>query len=278
MRSNTALETLGHRAHARIPDRSLRGEAVHEVPQPSGWANSAPLALAAFAVCAFMLSMINAGLVDASSRQYVWGVAFTFGGITQLIAGLIQLRSGQTFNRVLFSAFGGFWLSLFAIAEFFQSSVPIAQQGYALGLFLYAFAIFATYMFLASFRTKRHHDRRARRPGADALPARRRQLQRHRLADPRRRLFRPGSRSACLVPVGGSRLRGHLPAQGHPHRRSLEVRFAARLHRPCPRRAGPAPGSRRPLAIRPGPRYATRPSGATGGGGGDECRALHRFR
>jgi succinate-acetate transporter protein len=121
--------------------------------EDGGWANSAPLALAAFAVCAFMLSMVNVHAVDAAVTPYVWGAALMFGGATQLIAGIIELRRGNTFTGVLFSAFGGFWLSLFAIVELFQASVPPAQRGHALGLFLYAFAGFTLYMLLASFRT-----------------------------------------------------------------------------------------------------------------------------
>jgi succinate-acetate transporter protein len=119
----------------------------------AGWGNSAPLALAAFAVTTFMLSMINAGLVNAGITPVVFGVALMFGGLTQLIAGVIQFRTGNTFGGVLFSTFGAFWLSLFAIAEFFLNDVPPAQAGHALGLFLYAFGIFTVWIFVASFRT-----------------------------------------------------------------------------------------------------------------------------
>jgi succinate-acetate transporter protein len=76
-----------------------------------------------------------------------------FGGLTQLIAGVICLRNGNVFAGVLFAGFGAFWLSFYAIAEFFLKSVPLLQVGHALGLFLYAFGIFATVMFVASFRT-----------------------------------------------------------------------------------------------------------------------------
>jgi succinate-acetate transporter protein len=100
-----------------------------------------------------MLSMVSAHAVDAAVTPYIWKAAFMFGGTTQLIAGIIELRRGNTFTGVLFSAFGGFWLSLFAIVELFQASVPPAQRGHALGLFLYAFAGFTLYMLLASFRT-----------------------------------------------------------------------------------------------------------------------------
>jgi uncharacterized protein len=119
----------------------------------TGWGNSAPLALAAFAVTTFMLSMINTGLVNAGVTPVVFGVALMFGGLTQLIAGVLQFRTGNTFGGVLFSTFGAFWLSLFAIAEFFLKDVPAAQAGHALGLFLYAFGIFTVWIFVASFRT-----------------------------------------------------------------------------------------------------------------------------
>ena len=118
-----------------------------------GWGNSAPLGLAAFAVTTFMLSMINSGLMNAGITPVVFGVALMFGGLTQLIAGVLQFRTGNTFGGVLFSTFGAFWLSLFAIVQFYLKLVPPAQVGHALGLFLYSFGIFTFVMLVASFRT-----------------------------------------------------------------------------------------------------------------------------
>jgi succinate-acetate transporter protein len=117
------------------------------------WGNSAPLALSGFAVTTFMLSMVNASLVPIGVTAVVFGVALMFGGLTQLIAGVIQLRTGNTFGGMLFCGFGAFWLSLFAIAQFFLKAVPVTQTGHALGLFLYAFGIFSAIMLVASFRT-----------------------------------------------------------------------------------------------------------------------------
>ncbi len=124
-------------------------------PQATGvaWGNSAPLALAGFATTTFMLSMIYANLVPAATLPVVFGVALMFGGLAQFIAGVIQLRIGNTFGGVLFCGFGAFWLSLFAFAQFFFKDVPLTQVGHAQGLFLYAFGIFSAIMFLASFRT-----------------------------------------------------------------------------------------------------------------------------
>ena len=118
-----------------------------------GWGNSAPLGLAAFAVTTFMLSMINAKLMPAEITPVVFGVALMYGGVAQLIAGVIQFRTGNTFTGVLFSTFGAFWLSLFAIVQFFVKDIPAAQQGQALGLFLYGFGIFTVWIAIASFRT-----------------------------------------------------------------------------------------------------------------------------
>jgi len=130
---------------------------AHPATQPaapaSGWGNSAPLGLAAFAVTTFMLSMINAKLMPAAITPVVFGVALMYGGIAQLIAGVIQFRTGNTFTGVLFSTFGAFWLSLFAIVQFFLEDIPAAHAGHALGLFLYAFGIFTVWIWLASFRT-----------------------------------------------------------------------------------------------------------------------------
>lgn len=138
-------------------DQHLDHAAARQASPPAAaaaaWGNSAPLALAAFAVTTFMLSMVNAGLVDKGTEPVVFGVALMFGGLTQLIAGVIQFRTGNTFGGVLFSTFGAFWLSLFAIVQFFLKDVPAAQVGHALGLFLYAFGIFTVWIFLASFRT-----------------------------------------------------------------------------------------------------------------------------
>ena len=120
---------------------------------PPTWGNSAPLALAAFAVTTVMLSMVNSGIVNIAVLPIVFGVALMFGGLTQLIAAFFQFRIGNTFGGVLFGAFGAFWLSLFAIAEFFLKDIPVTQQGHALGLFLYSFGIFTVLILAASFRT-----------------------------------------------------------------------------------------------------------------------------
>src|ERR1700760_2539290 len=127
-----------------LAQSDVQPEAKSAVQEAGAWGNSAPLGLAAFAVTTFMLSMINAKLMPAAITPVVFGVALMFGGLAQLIAGIIQFRVGNAFTGVLFSTFGAFWLSLYAIAEFFLKDItgptPLATaalQGQAIGLFLF---------------------------------------------------------------------------------------------------------------------------------------------
>jgi uncharacterized protein len=138
---------------AIVTHPSAQPEAEPAAQASGAWGNSAPLGLAAFAVTTFMLSMVNAKLMPAAIAPAVFGVALMYGGLTQLIAGVLQFRVGNTFTGVLFSTFGAFWLSLFAIVQFFLKDIPAAQAGQAKGLFLYAFGIFTVWILLASFRT-----------------------------------------------------------------------------------------------------------------------------
>jgi succinate-acetate transporter protein len=117
------------------------------------WGNTAPLALVAFAVTTLMLSLINANVFNAATLPVVLGVGFAVGGLTQLIAGLIQFRTGDTFHGVLFSTFGAFWVALYFYLEFYAKQVPAAQAGHALALMLIAFGVVAAVLLAASFRT-----------------------------------------------------------------------------------------------------------------------------
>ena len=78
-----------------------------EVATPSAaavtWGNSAPLALAAFAVPTGMLSAINVGWVSITVTPMIFAVALMSGGIVQLIAGIIQLRTGNAARRLALS-------------------------------------------------------------------------------------------------------------------------------------------------------------------------------
>jgi hypothetical protein len=122
-------------------------------PAAASIADPAPLGLAAFALTTFVLSMFNAGLVDAKGEPIVVGLALAYGGAAQLLAGMWEFRKGNTFGATAFSSYGAFWLSFWAYVAFFAEGVPEANRGSAVGLYLIAWGIFTTYMWVASFRT-----------------------------------------------------------------------------------------------------------------------------
>jgi uncharacterized protein len=86
----------------------------------------------------------------------VFGLAFAYGGLAQLLAGMWEFRAGNTFGAVAFTSYGAFWLSFFAFNQWFEKLLPGKDPGvagHAVGLYLIAWGIFTTYMFIASLRT-----------------------------------------------------------------------------------------------------------------------------
>jgi succinate-acetate transporter protein len=128
------------------------GRTGASVPTPT-IANPGPLGLAAFATTTFILSMFNSGLVSSAGEPVVFGMALAYGGLAQLLAGMWEFRTGNTFGATAFTSYGAFWLSFWAFVEFFEKEVPKADAGHAVGLYLIAWGIFTAYMFVASLRT-----------------------------------------------------------------------------------------------------------------------------
>jgi succinate-acetate transporter protein len=78
-------------------------------PTISKAANPGPLGLFGFGLTTIVLSVINAGLLPHEAVAVVVPLAFAYGGVAQLIAGILEFRSGNTFGMVAFTSFGLFW-------------------------------------------------------------------------------------------------------------------------------------------------------------------------
>ena len=92
-------------------------------------ADPGPLGLAGFAMTTFVLSMFNAKLVSSGGEPVVLGLALAYGGIAQLLAGMWEFRTGNTFGAVAFSSFGAFWISFWALVVFYAPKIPAADAG-----------------------------------------------------------------------------------------------------------------------------------------------------
>jgi succinate-acetate transporter protein len=133
----------------------LAAEEPTQAQSQIGWkvADPGPLGLAAFALTTFVLCMYNAGIMDAKGEPIVFGLALAYGGLGQLLAGMWEFRTGNTFGAVAFTSYGAFWLSFWAFEQFYAKSVPESVLGGAVGLYLVAWGVFTAYMFIASLRT-----------------------------------------------------------------------------------------------------------------------------
>jgi succinate-acetate transporter protein len=121
-------------------------------------ANPAPLGLAGFGITTLALSMVNAHLVGTpvADTSAVLGLAIAYGGLAQLLAGMWEFRTGNTFGAVAFTSYGAFWISFYFLVH--EDLAGLAKSGTApsaVGLFLWAWAIFTGYMFLCSFASAR---------------------------------------------------------------------------------------------------------------------------
>lgn len=116
-------------------------------------ANPGPLGLSAFALTTFVLSSANAGLF--SGAPIVIGLALFYGGLAQLLAGMWEFRTGNTFGATAFSSYGAFWMAVgFSLMPIFggKNLVELAGGGTALGVFLLGWTVFTFLMFLGTFR------------------------------------------------------------------------------------------------------------------------------
>jgi uncharacterized protein len=121
----------------------------------SGWvpSNPAPLGLCGFGITTLVLSVMNANIVSFDKNlPVVLGLAIAYGGGAQLLAGMWEFRTGNTFGAVAFTSFGAFWISYYFLVQVqLPAIVKGGDPGHAIGLYLWAWAIFTGMMFLCSF-------------------------------------------------------------------------------------------------------------------------------
>lgn len=72
--------------------------------------NPAPLGLLGFGMTTVLLNFHNAGAYNLGAM--ILGMGIVYGGIAQIIAGIMEWKKGNTFGAVAFTSYGLFWWSL----------------------------------------------------------------------------------------------------------------------------------------------------------------------
>jgi uncharacterized protein len=120
-------------------------------------ANPAPLGLGAFAVSLFVLSLINIHTLNVRTPNILVALAFAYGGLVQLLAGMWEMAIGNTFGATVLSSYGGFWLSfgiIFTPAFGIQDAYKDDGEFHAaIALYLWAWFIFTTLCLLLTLRS-----------------------------------------------------------------------------------------------------------------------------
>jgi hypothetical protein len=118
-------------------------------------ANPAPLGLMGFGMTTVLLNIHNAGFFPLSAMVLAMGIFY--GGIAQVIAGIMEYKKGNTFGTTAFTSYGLFWLSLVAIWVIPGTNTPSggATPAAYLGWYLFLWGLFTLFMWIGTFGKNR---------------------------------------------------------------------------------------------------------------------------
>jgi len=115
-------------------------------------ANPGPLGLLGFGMTTTLLNLHNAGLLPLSI--VIVGMGIALGGLAQILAGIREMRQGNTFGGTAFTAYGLFWWSLVLIWVNPFEGVNDGDH-ISMGFYLLLWGIFTLFMFIGTLKHNR---------------------------------------------------------------------------------------------------------------------------
>jgi len=113
-------------------------------------ANPAPLGLLAFGMTTVLLNLHNAGFFAMGTMILAMGIFY--GGLAQIIAGIMEWKKNNTFGTTAFISYGLFWLSLVGILVMPTLGWGQAQGTTGMVAYLTIWGIFTLVMFIATLK------------------------------------------------------------------------------------------------------------------------------
>jgi uncharacterized protein len=129
--------------------------ATSEAVVTKSLANPGPLGLAGFGLTTIVLSSINAGLLPHEAVPVVVPLAFAYGGVAQIIAGVMEFITGNTFGMVAFTSYGLFWWWFAFLQWTIGAGWLKAPPASAVAVTLLVWGIFTFLLWIISFRLSR---------------------------------------------------------------------------------------------------------------------------
>jgi len=120
-------------------------------------ANPAPLGLLGFGMTTVLLNLHNAGFYPLGSMILAMGLVY--GGLAQVIAGVMEYKKGNTFGTLAFSSYGLFWWSLvilLLLPNFTLLSPAVTVAGdTAMAAYFFMWGMFTLLMFFGTLKSNR---------------------------------------------------------------------------------------------------------------------------
>lgn len=113
-------------------------------------ANPAPLGLLGFGITTVLLNLHNAGAFELDGMILAMGIFY--GGIAQVIAGIMEWKKNNTFGTTAFTSYGLFWLSFAGLLILPKLGLAAAPSSTALGFYLFIWGLFTAVMFVGTLR------------------------------------------------------------------------------------------------------------------------------
>ena len=118
-----------------------------------GIANPAPLGLCAFGMTTVLLNIHNAGFFEMNSMILAMGIFY--GGLAQVIAGVIEAKKNNTFGLTAFTSYGFFWLSLVGLIVMPKFGWGTAPTEGAMCAYLGIWGVFTLLLFFGTLKLNR---------------------------------------------------------------------------------------------------------------------------
>ncbi|HDM67286.1 MAG TPA: hypothetical protein ENG62_02735 [Thermoplasmatales archaeon] len=117
-------------------------------------ANPAPLGLMGFGMTTVLLNIHNAGIFPLGSMILAMGIFY--GGLAQIIAGILEYRKGNTFGVTAFCSYGLFWLTLVGLITLPELIPGVSSPtDTAMGAYLFMWGLFTFWMFISTLKHNR---------------------------------------------------------------------------------------------------------------------------
>jgi uncharacterized protein len=120
-------------------------------------ANPAPLGLMGFGLTTVLLNIHNAGFYELNAMILAMGIFY--GGVAQIIAGIMEWRKNNTFGTLAFTSYGFFWLTLVGLllmpSMFPDAKAAASASETAMAWYFVFWGLFTAYMFIGTLKLNR---------------------------------------------------------------------------------------------------------------------------